>query len=376
MSELKVEVTKILKVETHPNADRLDLVTVFGWQCVTGKDAYKEGDKVVYIPIDSILPSKVETALFPPDSKIKLDHSRVRTTRIRKAISQGMVASLSTLGLDENLTEGTDVAKDLGITKYEPPANPSQVTRGQQKKKRKNNPNFHKYTDIQNIKFYSDAFAGKEVVITEKIHGTNWRAGKLPFHASTWWERVKGWFRLNPKEELVFGSHNVELTKKIIKRVHPSVKVKPTEDTSSKDIYSKMVEQYDIANKIELGIVLYGEAYGDGVQKNYKYGCGNNEHKLVIFDVMYNGKYLDTDAAMAYCEARGLSFVPVLYRGVFTMDVANKLVGGNSVLCPAQKVREGIVIKLAKEEQMYLGRGVLKYINPEYLLDTSNTDNH
>jgi len=37
MSSLKVEVVTIDRVERHPNADRLDLVGVKGWNCVAGR---------------------------------------------------------------------------------------------------------------------------------------------------------------------------------------------------------------------------------------------------------------------------------------------------------------------------------------------------
>jgi hypothetical protein len=62
----------------HPNADRLDLCTIAGWQCVTQRDAYKVGDLAIYIPIDSILPKEVEDALFGLEAKVKLSKYRVK----------------------------------------------------------------------------------------------------------------------------------------------------------------------------------------------------------------------------------------------------------------------------------------------------------
>ena len=92
MSTLKVEIVKIDKVEHHPNADRLDLLTIKGWQVVAGRDNYEEGDLAIYFPIDSVLPPIVKSRLFPPDSKITLTNNRIRTIKIRGAISQGMLA--------------------------------------------------------------------------------------------------------------------------------------------------------------------------------------------------------------------------------------------------------------------------------------------
>lgn len=55
MSELVVEVCEVLDVKPHPNADRLELIQVKGWDVVVQKDLLKVGDPVVYFPPDSVL---------------------------------------------------------------------------------------------------------------------------------------------------------------------------------------------------------------------------------------------------------------------------------------------------------------------------------
>src|SRR5574338_661405 len=99
MSEttFKVPYTTILEIMPHANADRLELARVYGFQVVVQKDKYKVGDKVVYCPIDAILPQNLEDNLFPPDSKIKLNNHRVRQIRIRKLASQGMLINTEDL---------------------------------------------------------------------------------------------------------------------------------------------------------------------------------------------------------------------------------------------------------------------------------------
>jgi tRNA-binding EMAP/Myf-like protein len=178
MSELKVEIVEISKVEKHPNADRLDIAYIKDWTCVTQKDKYKKGDVALYIPIDSVLSEKLENYLFPPDSKIKLDKHRVKTIKIRGAISQGMI-----LNLDELISNGFlptnvgwrigyDFAYALGITKYEPPVRMSPQSNVKQVKKRDKHPEFNEYTDINNFKWYPDLFKEDEhVVVLEKLHG-------------------------------------------------------------------------------------------------------------------------------------------------------------------------------------------------------------
>ena len=81
-SDLIVEVCKILEISEHPNADRLEIATIKGWQCIIPKDTFKVGDAVVYFPIDSVLSPEVEAKLFPPESKVKIKNGRIKTIRL------------------------------------------------------------------------------------------------------------------------------------------------------------------------------------------------------------------------------------------------------------------------------------------------------
>ena len=371
MSTLIVEVCKVEEIINHENADRLELARVKGWWCVIQKGRYKVGDKVVYIPIDSILPEDLMNILFGADAKIKPDKGRIRTIRIRGAISQGLVVGITEVGLAENIKEGTDVKEKLNIKKYEvPEKHPS--FKGNQVSKKQLNPHFRKYTDIENIKHFPSILLGEEVVITEKEHGSNWRAGYTPIFIRRFYQRaLNALFNYyKNKYEFVYGSHNVQLQYRLLKES------KHFKETFGKNIYWEMVEKYDIMNKLEPNTVLYGEVYGDGIQKNYKYGCKDGEHKLIIIDVMKDGQYMNTLDAKAYAEAIGLKFVPILYVGKLEIDTIDNIDMRTSVLCPEQKIMEGVVIRGLKEKQTHMGRNILKYINPEYLLRKDNTDWH
>ena len=129
MSSHPVQIVTIGEIMEHPNADRLEIAKVgdTAWQTIVGKGSYQKGDQAIYIPIDSLLDSILEDHLFPSDSKIKLSKSRVRSIKIRSALSQGML-----VGIDDELTTlfpslankqlGDDVGDVIGVTKYEPPA--------------------------------------------------------------------------------------------------------------------------------------------------------------------------------------------------------------------------------------------------------------
>jgi len=371
VSSLIVEVVEILDIEDHPNADRLEIATVKGWNVICGLGEYKPGDKAIYIPVDSVLPAELEEKIFA-NSKVKLNKHRVRAVRIRKVISQGLLIPLTVANIDPCTRIGIDVAADLGITKYEPPERGQGLTRGPKRKKKLSNPNFFKYTKIERIENYPTALTGCKVVVTEKVHGTSFRGGILPWYPKNWFDRIKGkvlsYFGAPIKYEPVYGSRNVELQYK-------STGKRKDGFYKGSDVYYDTYERYNMSKVVEPGVVIYGEIYGPGIQKNYSYGLKEGERGFVVFDVMRDGRYLDVLEAKQYCEVKGMSFVPVLFIGRADDPEIDKLVGGPSVLCPTQKIREGIVIRTAKESANVYGRTIYKRINPEYLLK-DNSDWH
>jgi len=355
-----VEVSTIEAVWPHPNADRLDIVKVKGWECVTGRGNFKVGDTCIYIPIDSVLPPEREALLFPEGSKVKLTKSRVKTVKIRGCVSQGMCVKPIDMGVWQTLKVGQDLAGELRITKYEPPRKAATGTNVLRKVKGHDNPYFRKYTDLENIKNYPDVIKpGELVVVTEKIHGTNFRAGWVPYVAHTWWQKLKAWAGFAPEWEFVFGSRNVQL----------QTRGKIFYDT---DVYSEAVAKYDLKNKIPRGFVVFGEIYGSGIQPGYDYGCAPGEHKLVLFDIEhvygnttgYPG-YLEHADAVNCLAGFGLPMVPTVYEGPHDPNLVKLLATGPSVLAPSQAVREGVVVRTASHAG---GRKILKVINDAYLL--------
>ena len=376
MNDFKVEVVKLERIEKHPNADRLDLAFVRGWQVVTRKGELKAGDLVVYFPIDSLLPNDLEAALFPPDSKIKLNKSRIKTIKIRGAISQGMIVPLNdpTMNRVWDAQEGADVTTAFGVTKYEPPASSIPGPMGG-KRAKKTNPYFLEYGKMSHFKNYPDLFQeGEEVVVTEKIHGTNFRAGWVPTVADTWWKKVKKFFGKLEPWEFVFGSHHVQLDNK-----------KTWNGYYDRNVYEEAVDKYWLRSRLPKGYVIYGEIYGPGIQKDYGYGLPEGEHQMRIFDVMVfdertkephflNWMAVELMATIIRCHT-----APVIYKGPFRADLVKEWEAGPSMIgwyphdevivnTPAQEHREGVVIKPVQEEQSYMGRKVLRSINPEYLM--------
>lgn len=364
MSTFKVEIVRIDSVIPHPGADRLDLVKINDWQVVSAKGNFQAGDLAVYFPIDSLLPGDVESEIFGPEAKVKLTNSRVKTIKLRGAISQGLAVKPEVvLHSSWPIEVGFDCTNILKITKYEPPCTLSGNSNAAATPKRHTNPNFRKYGGIENAKNYPTVFQdGEEVIITEKIHGTNFRAGYVPFYADTLFKKLKQWLGLAPKYEFVYGSNNVQLQSKLL--------YKGFYETN---VYAEAVMKYKLKEILKPGEVVYGEIYGDGIQKGYNYGCVKGERKLIIFDILSEGKFLDPIITQNWCYDVDLNYVPILYIGPFNKEKALELRDGPSVLSPDQKVREGCVVRSIKEENSFIGRKMLKFISDNYLL--KNQDN-
>jgi RNA ligase (TIGR02306 family) len=318
MSTLKVEVVPV-KLEPHPNADTLSIAHIKEWQCIVKTEEFKGVTLGAYIPIDSLLPAT------PEWEWMKEKHYRVRTIKLRGVLSQGIL-----IPAKPEWVEGQDIGTELGITKYEPPE-PSQF----QGDTVKSTDGFEKYTDIENWKNYPDIIPeGEEVVISEKIHGTNSRFGII-------------------NNEFRVGSHNL-----------------CKDPAGDKNVYSKVARKLDLEKKLRenypnCNIIIYGEIYGKGIQK---LAYGKPEHELAVFDIKIDGRHLNFDEFLVALSKLGLKSVPILKVGAFLtayLDLADGVTTAGNGL----HAQEGIVIKPVRERfHSELGRVILKRISDRYLL--------
>ena len=108
MSHL-ASVQVIVDLQPIPNADKIEVATVLGWEIVVKKGEHKIGDLCAYVQIDTVVPEKPEYE-FLRERKF-----RVRTIKLRNQISQGLILPLPT----GEWKEGDDITDILGIKKYE-----------------------------------------------------------------------------------------------------------------------------------------------------------------------------------------------------------------------------------------------------------------
>lgn len=375
MSTFRVNLTTIEGIIPHPSAERLEIAVVYGYYVIVGKDQYKAGDKILYVPVGAILSEQLDTLLFPPDSKVKLHNRRIRAIKLRGVVSQGFIIDPKHLGVSDDLDNmlEQDFAEDLGITKYTEPVkslpgmmNPHQI------RNILKNPDFKEYTDVEHGKYYDRQVmvTGEEVIVTQKLHGTSARYGWFKRPVRNLWDKALTYFNIMPEYEFCWGSRRAQINSKPEKS-HPGFKSEK-QGCDFGDVYTKIKHQENLMKKLPKGYAVYGEIVGWGIQKGYLYHAGLNQHKFYVYDVQKDGKYLNYDDAIKLCNEWGLTHVPLVYRGPYIMDEINKQLTNNTI---SLEPNEGICVKPVQDRHSpVMGRVVLKYINPEYLLLKDGTE--
>jgi hypothetical protein len=199
-------------------------------------------------------------------------------------------------------------------------------------------------------------------VVTEKLHGTSARFGRVRDRGG-----LKGLFRrvlnrLRGRRDGTFyvGSRNVDFAQSGVDQAHTFY---------STNVYQSVGRKYDLESKILLGEVVYGEIVGPGIQKGWQYTPTLTFH---VYDVTVNGRFLNDDELDDYCRARSLNRVPVLARGRFS-EFQNSLETFATSTFP-DTICEGAVIRTQKETLVAGQRALAKFVRPEYRLANDKVD--
>tara|TARA_R110000822_G_scaffold24150_6_gene73853 strand:- start:1373 stop:2491 length:1119 start_codon:yes stop_codon:yes gene_type:complete len=352
-------VARINEIKLIEGADNIEQAVIGGWNCIVKKGEYKVDDLVAVATTDAVIPQGLSDAMNVTNYLRK--GGRVRTVKLRGVYSECLVIANQFLPAGTT-REGKDLMEDLQIFKYEPPARQVQLSSGR-KIKYKDNPNFAIYYKFPNLKNVSGLFTEEDVVeITRKIHGTNARYGIVKKSKLTILDRVKKLFGNKWVEyEYVYGSHNVE-------------KGSDTQGFYDTDVWRTIAEKYNIREKlwalfkkyhgihIKNNIVVYGEIYGPGIQKNYDYSLPELEY--AGFDVMIDEQYCNTrESYTVQTQELTLPYVPVLCYRNWSQEIQDSYVFNNFI--EGTKVpHEGIVIKHISGDR----DKVAKVINPDYLI--------
>ena len=354
-------VGRISEIRPIEGADNIELTIVNGWHSITKKGQYKVDELVIVATTDAVIPVAISDAMGVTGYLRK--GQRVRTVKLRKVYSECLILSMDILAWSDDLSEGMDMMDILQIYKYEPPVKMVEMSVGGRKFKHKQNSNFHIYYKFPNLKNVPELFTEEdEVTITRKLHGTNARYGIVRKKKLSLMDRVRKFFGNKWVQfEYVYGSHNVE-------------KGSDSQGFYSTDVWRTIADEYKIKGKLwgyvkeyftperlGSGIIIYGEIYGHGIQKNYDYGL--KDIKFAGFDVEIDGNYRGFNTERGIFQTLDLPTVEVLYRGNWSKEEQDKYVFNNFI--EGSKVpHEGVVVKCVSGERHKVG----KVINPEYLI--------
>lgn len=308
----EVKVVTLGPVVPIVGTDTLGVTTIDGYTVVVKRDAWREGDRGVYIEPDFIVPEA-------PWSAALGTHRRIRVKKLRGVWSQGFLVSLGAAGLPLDLPAGTDVMAQLGIERYEPFVDTGGAEDAPAPSGLATVPAY----DLESWRKHRDVLDPDElVVVTEKLHGESarfvWDGAAFHLGSRTRWKRADGdssWARA------CRGDPWIETWC----RAHP-------------------------------GLMLYGEVYGN--VPAMAYGVRAGQRAFRAFDVRVDGAWASWDAFCALVPAEGR--VPVLFEGPAS-QVTAALAEGASRL--GTHVREGFVLKPRVERtHPALGRVALKCV--------------
>lgn len=389
MSTFRVPIVKIREIIPIAGADKIELASVLGYQSVVQKGKFKVGDYAAYIPEGSMVPEWLLTNMGLLGKLAGAEKNRVKIAKLLGVVSQGLLypviygESLHCHSYDLEVEdrpygrhalvheiiqipeendeaartfseplpeiEGVDVAKMLGITKYEVPIPESMAGEVC---------NLHGHTlkfDIENIQNYPDVIQNDELVrFTEKCHGT-FCAIALD--------------RTLDNSELLFG--NMFAYSKGLGS--QGLVFKNVANNTHNIYHSTLMKQQHRLKALswyfDNTVHILGEVFGPGVQ-DLTYGLSSKTFR--VFDIYVGrpgqGRYLNPAELEELVKQFDFELVPELYRGPFNQEVLLQHRDGLETFNQSH-MREGVVIRLETgRPHNSIGRVILKSVSPAYLL--------
>jgi len=342
-----MKLATIEKIETillHPNADRLQIVKVLGFQCIVPVGLYKEGDTIVYIQPDTVLPKDQEWA----KEYLKYSPKRVKAVRLRSVWSEGIVAPLSIFelmgykwGLESlrpngvnfehisciqkpddqllcsgiNLEIGLEVSELIGVVKYDPPLPKDTDAKG-------GLPFNLPITDeprVENLEENEIPY-GEIVDITTKLDGQSSTHG---------YKLDKDYYFVTGRKYEVFADTENRYT-----------------------IHSPKIKNIliDFCKKYNVSLAFRIESYGNGIQSNHLNVHSAKPRSFAVFSVwnLDERRYEEKGSPFYYvkvCKETGLESVPMLEENVVLTKELIKKYSIDLEVLPNGNHFEGVVIK-------------------------------
>ena len=343
MSEHSCPVVTVDEIREHPDADRLEIARIFGYELVVAKNTWQPGQEAVYIPEQSIVPQELLEELGLTGKLAGPDMNRVKAIRLRGVLSQGLLAPLTVHTLNGRaVTVGDDMSETLQIDKWVPDV-PSYMNGIVQPATWTTS-----FTDIEPWQKTPERISDDVAVqISEKLHGTFCIVGydrdNGPYAASKNMAGKTAFVLDSPENE-----HNVYVA-------------------------AWRQQQHtleELADEHGGSVAVAGEIVGPKIQ-DMTYSL--KERELFVFDMHLDGAWAGTGTASASAAQHGMAHVPVVQQRIrHDHDEAVQAAQQPSLIDGG--LREGVVVRPCEPDWDSNGRVILKYVNPAYLTRRHGTE--
>lgn len=339
-------IQRISAIQPIVGADAIELAFVLGWQVVVRKGDFAAGDLAVYFEIDSWLDESIPAIgssegfrlrfINWTDPEGKPRHGmRLKTIKLRKQLSQGLILKASDFASLREFAEGDDVSELIGVEKWEAYEEVKGNAGGINKVAGASQfPSFIRKTDqerVQNcINELEKHIDGESFEVTIKLDGSSMTVFRVnsssPFYADivddiekralkrmgwfarTWWKLQRKLGFNNPPEQF-FGvcSRNIQLN--------------PDGDTH----FAQYAQNHDLERLLDMGLMTHenyafqGELIAPSIQHNYEKVSGFEYYVYDVFDIDKQ-TYLLPFNARVVCRSVGLKYVPVLAQEASLLD--------------------------------------------------------
>ncbi len=351
MSEWNPQIVRIEQLRPHPDADSLDIAVVLGdYPVIVKRGEYQVGDLAGYIPIDTVTPDTEQFYFLCPKAYEKYEDEQgnlqqrqlgpkypvgqvpekyrvIKAKRIRGTFSMGMLVSVPYMDKDGlcafpfSYCVGESIVDVLQLKKVEEQEEeniPCAKMRGINTESPPKGFTVPHY-DIDGIRKYVNCLQeGEEIVLTEKLHGSN---AAFVHDGERLWTKSRNWFKRRDKD----------------------------------DMWWDIAFRYDLEDKLSQfpHLVFFGEVYGQvkGFRYDTKIEGGRLLPRVRFFDIWDTKqlRYLDFDDFVAIIQSTKLDAVPLLYRGAWTGKEALYPYAEGLTTLGGKHVREGFVLRTAKE---------------------------
>lgn len=392
---MKAIIAKV-SISDHPNADNLSIGTVLGNQVIIRKDSFVDGEKVIFFSEGGQLSHDYcyNNNLYREGHGQNITYGsfgyieskrRVKTIRLRKKDSMGLIMKLDSLSFTggnlSDLKVGLEFSSFNGVDifdKYETKATRLAKERVQKQQVK----NIKELAEVGDTKKFRNCMnsipAGALITISEKIHGTSGRTGKVLLRRKItqgFWEKL---FRrpIKTKSEYTVVTGSRKRTVAVgtqERRFTPSGS--PIPFGYRVLIHNELIDllrpgeaiYYEIISCDNNGIPEFkhsvpDDSVGKSVRKRYgktilyRYNCSAGKYKIFIYKITVQNELGDVttlswNQMVARANELGIPIAPEIDKFIYDGDAERlkeylaKISVGDSIL-DSTHIREGVVLNI------------------------------